>query len=105
MSRCIRNNLRLRLGDAITVEGCPNIEIGERIRVLPIGDTVKGLSGSLSEAYLKPYFLKASKTNRPVHKGDLFTVRGGMLAVQFKVVETDPGDSCIVAPDTVITRY
>lgn len=34
--------------------------------------------------------------------GDLFLVRGGMRAVEFKVVETDPAEFCIVAPDTVI---
>ncbi len=35
-------------------------------------------------------------------KGDIFLVRGGMRAVEFKVVETDPAPYCIVAPDTVI---
>ena len=49
--------------------------------------------------YLKPYFLEAY---RPIHKGDTFIVRGGMRAVEFKVVETDPAPYCIVAPDTVI---
>lgn len=34
--------------------------------------------------------------------GDIFLVRGGMRAVEFKVVETDPSPYCIVAPDTVI---
>ena len=49
--------------------------------------------------FLKPYFLEAY---RPVHKGDIFLVRGGMRGVEFKVVETDPTPHCIVAPDTVI---
>jgi len=39
---------------------------------------------------------------RPVHKDDMLIVRGGMRAVEFKVVETDPAPFCIVAPDTVI---
>ena len=45
---------------------------------------------------------------RPVIKcyyylsGDLFLIRGGMRAVEFKVIETDPSPYCIVAPDTVI---
>jgi len=99
MNRCIRNNLRVRLGDVITVQGCPDIKYGKRIHVLPIDDTVEGLTGSLFEVFLKPYFLEAY---RPIHKGDLFIVRGGMRAVEFKVVETDPGGYCIVAPDTVI---
>lgn len=54
---------------------------------------------NLFEVYLKPYFLEAY---RPIHKDDNFIVRGGMRAVEFKVVETDPGPFCIVAPDTVI---
>ena len=37
-----------------------------------------------------------------VLQGDIFMVRGGMRAVEFKVVETDPADYCIVAPDTEI---
>lgn len=39
---------------------------------------------------------------RPVRKGDLFLVRGGLCSVEFKVVETDPPEYCIVAPDTEI---
>lgn len=54
---------------------------------------------NLFEVFLKPYFLEAY---RPIHKDDNFIVRGGMRAVEFKVVETDPGPFCIVAPDTVI---
>lgn len=37
-----------------------------------------------------------------IFAGDIFLVRGGMRAVEFKVVETDPSPYCIVAPDTVI---
>lgn len=39
---------------------------------------------------------------RPVRKGDLFLVRGGMRSVEFKVIETDPGEYCVVSPDTEI---
>ena len=38
----------------------------------------------------------------PPRQGDTFLVRGGMRTVEFKVVETDPADYCIVAPDTEI---
>lgn len=48
---------------------------------------------------LLAYFLEAY---RPVRKGDLFLVRGGMRTVEFKVIETDPGEYCVVAPDTEI---
>lgn len=57
------------------------------------------LSRNLFEVYLKPYFMEAY---RPIHRDDTFMVRGGMRAVEFKVVETDPAPYCIVAPDTVI---
>ena len=54
---------------------------------------------NLFEVYLKPYFMEAY---RPVHKGDIFLVRGGMRGVEFKVIEADPTPYCIVAPDTMI---
>uniref|UniRef100_A0A672QW99 Transitional endoplasmic reticulum ATPase n=1 Tax=Sinocyclocheilus grahami TaxID=75366 RepID=A0A672QW99_SINGR len=99
MNRVTRNNLRVRLGDVISINACPDVKYGKRIHVLPIDDTIEGLTGNLFEVFLKPYFLEAY---RPVHKGDIFLVRGGMRAVEFKVVETDPSPHCIVAPDTVI---
>lgn len=99
MNRCVRNNLRVRLGDVVSIQACPDIKYGKRIHILPIDDTVEGLTGSIFEVYLKPYFLEAY---RPIHKGDLFLVRAAMRAVEFKVVETDPAPFCIVAPDTVI---
>ncbi|KAH0629617.1 hypothetical protein JD844_011828 [Phrynosoma platyrhinos] len=107
MNRVTRNNLRVRLGDVVSelslplysVQACPDVKYGKRIHVLPIDDTIVGLTGNLFEAYLKPYFLEAYQ---PVHKGDIFLVRGGMRAVEFKVVEVDPSPYCIVAPDTII---
>ena len=89
----------MRLGDVVNVVPCPDVKYGKRIHVLPIDDTIEGVTGNLFETFLKPYFLEAY---RPVRKDDLFLVRGGMRAVEFKVVEVDPGDFCIVAPDTVI---
>uniref|UniRef100_A0A9J8C8T2 Transitional endoplasmic reticulum ATPase n=1 Tax=Cyprinus carpio carpio TaxID=630221 RepID=A0A9J8C8T2_CYPCA len=99
MNRVTRNNLRVRLGDVISINACPDVKYGKRIHVLPIDDTIEGLTGNLFEVFLKPYFLEAY---RPVHKGDIFLVRGGMRAVEFKVIETDPTPHCIVAPDTIV---
>jgi len=99
MNRVVRNNLRVRLGDVVSVSSCSDIKYGKRIHVLPIDDTIEGLTGNWFEVYLKPYFLEAY---RPIHKSDTFIVRGGMRAVEFKVIETDPAPFCIVAPDTVI---
>jgi transitional endoplasmic reticulum ATPase len=100
MNKVIRKNLRVKLGDIVILKPLTeDIKYGKRIHVLPIDDTVEGLTGDLFETYLKPYFMESY---RPVRKGDLFNVRGGMRSVEFKVVEVDPGEYCIVAPDTVI---
>ncbi|KAF8936545.1 transitional endoplasmic reticulum ATPase [Dissophora ornata] len=99
INKVVRNNLRVRLGDIVSLHTCTDIKYGKRIHVLPVDDTVEGLTGNLFETFLKPYFLDAY---RPVRKGDLFLVRGGMRAVEFKVIETDPADYCIVAQETVI---
>jgi transitional endoplasmic reticulum ATPase len=53
------------------------------------------------EWHLHPDFSLGS-AYRPVRKGDTFLVRGGMRTVEFKVIETDPAEFCIVAQDTVI---
>ncbi|KAJ3196753.1 AAA ATPase cdc48 [Irineochytrium annulatum] len=99
LNRVVRNNLRVRLGDVVSVHACNDIKYGKRIHVLPIDDTVENLQGNLFDVYLKPYFLEAY---RPVRKGDNFVVRGAMRAVEFKVVEVDPAPYCTVAQDTVI---
>jgi len=99
INKVVRKNLRVRLGDIVGVHQCADIKYGKRIHVLPIDDTIEGITGNLFDAFLKPYFLEAY---RPVRKGDTFLVRGGMRSVEFKVVETDPAEYCIVAPDTEI---
>ncbi|KAJ1384053.1 P-loop containing nucleoside triphosphate hydrolase [Sesbania bispinosa] len=99
MNKVVRSNLRVRLGDVVSVHQCPDVKYGKRVHILPIDDTIEGVTGNLFDAYLKPYFLESY---RPVRKGDLFLVRGGMRSVEFKVIETDPGEYCVVAPDTEI---
>ncbi|GJV15230.1 cell division cycle protein 48 [Tanacetum coccineum] len=133
MNKVIRTNLRVRLGDVVSVHQCPDVKYGKRIHVLPLDDTIEGVTGDVFDPYLKPgnmtyhigslfcalsadrsrtfclghalsadstaYFLEAY---RPVRKGDHFLVRGGMRSVEFKVIETDPGEYCVVAPDTEI---
>lgn len=99
INKVMRQNLRVRLGDVVSVHSCTDIKYGQRVHVLPVDDTVEGVTGNLFDVYLKPYFLEAY---RPLRKGDLFLVRGGMRAVEFKVVETDPAPYCIVAQDTII---
>ncbi|KAG5490006.1 hypothetical protein JKF63_00125 [Porcisia hertigi] len=99
MNKVGRRNIRIHLGDTIRLLPCRDVPYGNRIHVLPIDDTVENLSGDLFENFLKPYFLESY---RPVKKGDSFVCRGAMRSVEFKVVEVDPGDYCIVSPDTII---
>ncbi|KAI6673282.1 hypothetical protein NL676_001188 [Syzygium grande] len=99
MNEVVRSNLRVRLGDVVSVHQCADLKYGKRVHILPVDDTIEGITGDLFDAYLKPYFLEAY---RPVRKGDLFLVRGGRRSVEFKVIETDPAEYCVVAPDTEI---
>ncbi|KAG5463962.1 hypothetical protein LSCM1_00138 [Leishmania martiniquensis] len=99
MNKVARRNIRIHLGDTIRILPCKDVAYGNRIHVLPIDDTVENLSGDLFENFLKPYFLESY---RPVKKGDSFICRGAMRSVEFKVVEVDPGEYCIVSPDTII---
>jgi transitional endoplasmic reticulum ATPase len=99
MNKVVRKNLRVRFGDIVSVNPCPDIPNGNRIHILPIDDTIEGVTGNLTQTFLVPYF---KDCYRPVRKGDTFLVRGGFKAVEFKVVETDPGEYCIVAPNTMI---
>ena len=41
MNRVVRNNLRVRLGDVVAIQSCPDVKYGQRIHVLPIDDTVE----------------------------------------------------------------
>jgi transitional endoplasmic reticulum ATPase len=95
----VQNNLRVRSGDIISIQTCQDMKYGKSIHVLPIDDTVQGITENLFEVYLKPYF---AETYRPVRTGDVFVVRTAMRSVEFKVMETDPAPYCYVVPDTVI---
>ncbi len=48
---------------------CTDVKYGKRIHVLPIDDTVEGVTGNLFDAFLKPYFQDAY---RPVRKVRIF---------------------------------
>lgn len=45
MNRVVRNNLRVRLSDIVSIQSCPDVKYGKRIHILPIDDTVEGLTG------------------------------------------------------------
>ncbi|KAM3372759.1 hypothetical protein ACQJBY_019569 [Aegilops geniculata] len=99
VNRVVRGNLRLRLGDLVTVAPCGAVKDAARVAISPFEDSVDGISGNLFDAYVKPYFIGA---RRPVRKGDRFVVHGHMHAVEFKVVDTDPDECVIVAAGTQV---
>lgn len=101
MNKVVRKNLRVKLGDVVTVHSAGEVPYGKAVHVLPFDDSIEGITGNLFETYLKPYFLEAY---RPLRKGDTFLVREGFRPVEFKVMEIDPVEDefCIVAPETII---
>lgn len=99
INKVVRKNLRVRLGDVVSITATDEVPYCKKVHILPVDDTIEGVSGNLFDVYLKPYFLEAY---RPLRKGDLFLVRQAMHPVEFKVVEMDPAPYGIVAPDTEI---
>lgn len=53
MNKVVRNNLRVRLGDVVSVHQCPDVKYGKRVHILPVDDTIEGVTGNLFDAYLK----------------------------------------------------
>eukprot|EP00919_Chromeraceae_sp_WS-2016_P029450 GHVR01069994.1.p1 GENE.GHVR01069994.1~~GHVR01069994.1.p1 ORF type:complete len:114 (-),score=3.43 GHVR01069994.1:1846-2187(-) len=73
MNKTIRKNLRIRLGDIVQIRAAGDVPNLTKVHVLPLEDTIEGLTGDLTKTFLIPYFKDAY---RPVKKGDLFVVRG-----------------------------
>jgi len=103
MNKVIRKNLKVKLGDCVSIHAAGEIKYGKRIHVLAFADTVEGITGNLFDTYLKPYF---ADSYRPVKKDDCFLVRAGFRPVEFKVIAVEVQDSeddvCIVSPDTIV---
>jgi len=95
----IRKNIGVKIGDIITVHAFSDLKFGKRIHVVPFEDSILDLKKNLFEDFLKPYFLDSY---RPIKKGDTFKIKNEEKSVEFKVLEIDPVDYCIVGPDTVI---
>lgn len=99
LNRVVRHNLRVKLSDTVLIHPAEDVGYAKRIEVAPLSDTIEGITGSIFDVFLKPYFFEAY---RPIRKGDLFTCRGGMRQVEFKCIEVDPGEYGIVSSETVI---
>ena len=97
MNKVVRNNLRVRLGDMVRIEPATNVPNAVKIHILPLADTIEGLQGNIAQTYLVPYF---RDSYRPIHKGDLFLVRGAFKPVEFKIVEVDPAEFAVVTAKT-----
>ncbi|XP_050287665.1 uncharacterized protein YNR029C-like isoform X1 [Quercus robur] len=53
MNKVIRSNLRVRLGDFVSVHQCADVKYGKRVHILPVDDTIEGVTSNLFDAYLK----------------------------------------------------
>ncbi len=102
MNKVLRTNLGVALSDNITIHKIPNMPASKRVHILPFADTIEGISGNLTETYLKPYF---KDVFRPIHQGDRFKVKGGFREVEFKVVAVDPEPYCLVVGQTVFVKH
>lgn len=78
MNKTVRKNLRVRLGDLVQIRPAGEVPNLTKIHVLPISDTIEGITGDLTKTFLIPYFKDAY---RPVKKNDLFVVRGNFKPV------------------------
>jgi transitional endoplasmic reticulum ATPase len=100
MNKVVRRNLRVRMGDVVSVHPCPNdVPNATKIHVLPFADSIEGITGNITQTYLIPYF---KDCYRPVKKGDTFIVRGGFRPVEFKIVDVEPPEYGIVSPQTTL---
>ena len=97
LNKVVRNNLKIRLGDVVSVHKYPTVSAGNHVHILLFKESIEGISGNLTQTYLIPYFKDAY---RPVHKSDIFVCRVGFKSVEFKVVETKK--CCIVGTQTTI---
>ncbi|CAG8482365.1 2800_t:CDS:2 [Paraglomus occultum] len=91
INQVVRTNLRVRLGDVVSIQLFSDIKDGRRVQLLPIDNTVEGVMGDFFEPHLKQYF---QNTYRPVREGDVFSIKYGGLSMKFKVLETDPPNYC-----------
>ena len=95
IGKVARNNLQVKLGDKVIVQGYPQIALGKKVNISFLEDTIKGITGDLYKRYLVPYF---KDSYRPVHTGDIVSWNN----VEFKILQTDPGKCCVVTPSTKI---
>ena len=80
MNKVVRANLRVRLGDIVSVHQCPDVKYGKRVHILPMDDTIEGVTGSLFDAYLKRKPIAA-----PINCANLVFIRGCMQLWEYVI--------------------
>ncbi|KAJ3514308.1 hypothetical protein NLJ89_g2453 [Agrocybe chaxingu] len=93
-----RNNLRIKLGDRVSVRRATSDEHGKLIVVISLESRHSSV-GNRIEEHLRTYFAEASRRLLPFHEGDVFVVQDNL---RFKVVQTDPPGFCTATEDTRI---
>ena len=57
MNKVVRRNLRVRIGDVVSVHAMPDdVPNATKIHVLPFADSIEGITGNITSTYLIPYF-------------------------------------------------
>lgn len=108
LNSAIRSNLRLRMGDTVTLQAVENIKFASSVQILPFHDTITNLKGDIFEDFVKPHFVNKF---RPLCLTDTFPITNEAgQTIDFKVTEitlgddvdssADGGNFCIVGPDT-----
>lgn len=55
-TKVTRKNLRLRLGDIVTVHQAPDVKYATVVHVLPYAEDLEGVTGETFETFLQPFF-------------------------------------------------
>jgi hypothetical protein len=95
MNKVVRANLRVRLGDVVSVHQCADVKYGKRIHVLPFDDSIEGVTGNLFDAYLKRMFLFPSHVTCLL--ACYLDVNLTFLKVNFVYVSLLLGCSCVTS--------
>jgi len=48
MNKVVRKNLRVRLGDVVSIKPAPEVPNLTKIHILPLDDTIDGITGNLT---------------------------------------------------------
>jgi len=97
----VRGNLKVTVGDQVKVLPTGNVPKGRKLRLLPMFGTseLETYPGLMLDTYLLPFFRRGDFA---VRKNDYFTIGGGFGDIEFKILDTSPGDTIRVTSDTTI---